>query len=134
MAAQRYYYSDTIADFLFRGTNEVVGTLTLASHTLSRLCLYSRHTIAILQPYSRGCLEYGKKQLRSRQKGGSRLARRSGNELTTRCSQLKLIAADGKRYATDYFAQEDIIQLVRVIPSKKTDHFLDGCCLYRQHH
>ena len=31
MAAQRYYYSDTIADFLSRGTNEIVGTLTLAS-------------------------------------------------------------------------------------------------------
>ena len=31
MAAQRYYYSDTIADFLSRGTNEIVGKLTLAS-------------------------------------------------------------------------------------------------------
>ena len=31
MAAQRYYYSDTIADFLSRGTNEIVGRLTLAS-------------------------------------------------------------------------------------------------------
>ena len=51
--------------------------------------------------------------------------KRSGNELTTRCSQLKLTAADGKRYATDCFAQEDIVQLVRVIPSKKTEHFLD---------
>lgn len=43
-----------------------------------------------------------------------------GNELTTRCSQLKMTAADGKQYATDCFAQDDIIQLVRVIPSKKT--------------
>ena len=51
--------------------------------------------------------------------------KRSGNELTTRCSQLKMTAADGKRYATDCFAQEDIILLVRVIPSKKTEHFLD---------
>jgi hypothetical protein len=31
MATQRYYYSDTIADFLSRGTNEIVGALTLAS-------------------------------------------------------------------------------------------------------
>lgn len=31
MAAQRYYYSDKIADFLSRGTNEIVGALTLAS-------------------------------------------------------------------------------------------------------
>ena len=31
MAAQRYYYSDTISDFLSRSTNEIVGALTLAS-------------------------------------------------------------------------------------------------------
>ena len=33
MAAQRYYYSDTIAYFQARGTNEIVEALTLASHT-----------------------------------------------------------------------------------------------------
>lgn len=48
-----------------------------------------------------------------------------GNELTTRCSQLKLVASDGKKYATDCFAQEDIVELVKVIPSKKTNAFLD---------
>lgn len=31
MAAQRYYYSDSITDFLSRNTNEIVGGLTLAS-------------------------------------------------------------------------------------------------------
>lgn len=31
MAAQRYYYSDSITDFLSRNTNEIVGKLTLAS-------------------------------------------------------------------------------------------------------
>ena len=31
MAAQRYYYSDSITDFLSRSTNEIVGDLTLAS-------------------------------------------------------------------------------------------------------
>jgi hypothetical protein len=36
-----------------------------------------------------------------------------------------LTAADGKRYATDCFAQDDIIQLIRVIPSPKTADFLD---------
>ena len=51
--------------------------------------------------------------------------KKSGNELTTRCSQLKMTAADGKRYATDCFAEEDIIQLVRVIPSKRSEDFLD---------
>ena len=51
--------------------------------------------------------------------------KKGGNELTTRCSQLKLSAADGKKYATDCFAQDDIIELVKVIPSKKTSAFLD---------
>lgn len=51
--------------------------------------------------------------------------KRAGNELTTRCSQLKMTATDGKQYATDCFAQDDIIQLVRAIPSKKTADFLD---------
>ena len=54
--------------------------------------------------------------------------RKAGNELTTRCSQLKMTATDGKRYATDCFSQDDIIQLVRVIPSKKTEDFLDWFC------
>ena len=51
--------------------------------------------------------------------------KKSGNELTTHCSQLKMVSADGKRYATDCFAQDDIINLVRTIPSPKTAHFLD---------
>ena len=36
-----------------------------------------------------------------------------------------MVAADGKHYATDCFAQDDVIQIVRVIPSKKTEDFLD---------
>ena len=36
-----------------------------------------------------------------------------------------MTAADGKRYATDCFAQDDLIQVVRLIPSKKTEEFLD---------
>ena len=51
--------------------------------------------------------------------------KKAENELTTRCSQLKMTATDGKRYATDCFSQDDIIQLVRVIPSKKNEDFLD---------
>ena len=31
MAARRYYYSDSIMDFLSRSNNEIVGALTLAS-------------------------------------------------------------------------------------------------------
>lgn len=51
--------------------------------------------------------------------------KKTGNELTTKCSQLKLTAADGKKYATDCFSQEDIMELVKLIPSKRTVHFLD---------
>ena len=51
--------------------------------------------------------------------------KKSGNELTTRCSQLKLPSVDGKRYATDCFLQDDIIELVKTIPSKNTIGFLD---------
>lgn len=31
MAAQRYYYSDTISNFLNRSNEEIIGKLTLAS-------------------------------------------------------------------------------------------------------
>jgi len=51
--------------------------------------------------------------------------KKEDNELTTLCSQLKLIASDGKKYATDCFAQEDIITLVKAIPNKNYIKFLD---------
>jgi len=51
--------------------------------------------------------------------------KKENNELTTKCSQLKLIAADGKKYATDCFAQNDMIELVKSIPSKNSIKFLD---------
>ena len=51
--------------------------------------------------------------------------KQAGNELTTRCSQLKMVSADGKRYATDCFAQEDIAEVVKTLPSKRATHFLD---------
>ena len=51
--------------------------------------------------------------------------KKAGNELTTRCSQLKVMAADGKKYATDWFLQDDIMELAKVIPSKNTQNFLE---------
>ena len=51
--------------------------------------------------------------------------KKAGNELTTRCSQLKLTAVDGKRYATDCFTQNDITALVKLIPSSRAMDFLD---------
>ena len=46
-------------------------------------------------------------------------------ELYSKCIQLKLTAVDGKRYATDCFAQEDIIEVVKTLPAKNTTAFLD---------
>lgn len=51
--------------------------------------------------------------------------KKSNYELTTRCSQLKLMSADGKRYMTDCFAQKDIEELAKHIPSKNAIQFLD---------
>lgn len=51
--------------------------------------------------------------------------KKTNSELTTRCSQLKLVSADGKRYATDCFLQDDITILVKLIPNKKANDFLD---------
>ena len=51
--------------------------------------------------------------------------KKAGDKLTTTCSQLKLTAADGKKYATDCYIQDDIIALVKAIPSKKGADFLD---------
>ncbi len=46
------------------------------------------------------------------------------SELTTACSQLKLMAADGKRYLTDCLGQKDILALVEVIPSQHAVQFI----------
>ena len=46
-------------------------------------------------------------------------------QLYSKCIQLKLTASDGKKYATDCFIQDDIIALVKAIPSKKGTDFLD---------
>ena len=46
-------------------------------------------------------------------------------QLYSKCIQLKLTATDGKKYASDCFIQDDIIALVKAIPSKKGTDFLD---------
>lgn len=51
--------------------------------------------------------------------------KRQGNELATICSQLKLAAADGKRYNTDCIPQSRVKYLAKAIPNKKTIPFLD---------
>ena len=46
-----------------------------------------------------------------------------GNESVTNCHQLKLEAADGKRYLTDVADTEQVLRLVQSVPSKKAEPF-----------
>jgi len=49
--------------------------------------------------------------------------KKEGSELATNCSQLKLEAADGKKYLTDVADTEQVLRLVQSIPSKKAEPF-----------
>lgn len=46
-----------------------------------------------------------------------------GNELVTKCNQLKMAAEDGKRRLTDVMNIEQIFRLIQSIPSKKAEPF-----------
>ena len=45
-------------------------------------------------------------------------------ELTTRCSQLKMVASDGKRYLTDCLPQKEMLALLEAIPGRNAVSFL----------
>ena len=49
--------------------------------------------------------------------------KQEGSELATNCSQLKLLAPDGKFYLTDVADIEQILRLIQSIPSKKAEPF-----------
>lgn len=51
--------------------------------------------------------------------------KKQNNQLYSKCIQLKLISSDWKKYATDCFSQDDIIELVKIIPNKKSIKILD---------
>ena len=51
--------------------------------------------------------------------------KKEGNELVSATTQLKLTAADGKKYATDCFPQNKIEDLIKAIPNKNAADFLD---------
>ena len=51
--------------------------------------------------------------------------KREGNQLVSATIQLKLTAADGKRYATDVLDAQGITELVKVFPNNKAAGFLD---------
>jgi len=50
-----------------------------------------------------------------------RLKEEGADELITNCKQLKLEAADGKKYLTDVADTEQILRIVQSIPSKKAE-------------
>ena len=47
----------------------------------------------------------------------------SGIELSTICRQLKLVSADGKRYATDCANAQGLLRIIQSIPSPKAEPF-----------
>jgi len=49
--------------------------------------------------------------------------KKEGSELLTNCKQLKLKAADGKRYRTDIANTEQLFRIIQSIPSKKAEPF-----------
>jgi hypothetical protein len=49
--------------------------------------------------------------------------RKEGSELTTNCSQLKMLSSDGKYYKTDVADTEQVFRLIQSIPSPKAEPF-----------
>ncbi len=49
--------------------------------------------------------------------------KKEGSELATECSQLKLQAADGKKYLTDVADTEQLFRLIQSVPSPKAEPF-----------
>ncbi len=49
--------------------------------------------------------------------------KKEGGELTTNCSQLKMVAADGKSYKTDVADTEQLLRIIQSIPSPKAEPF-----------
>tara|TARA_Y100000034_G_C6777457_1_gene347227 strand:- start:138 stop:470 length:333 start_codon:yes stop_codon:yes gene_type:complete len=50
--------------------------------------------------------------------------KQEGSQLTTNCSQLKMLASDGKKYNTDVADTEQLLRLIQSIPSKKADNIM----------
>jgi hypothetical protein len=46
-----------------------------------------------------------------------------GNESVTNCNQLKMTAADGKKYLTDVADTQQVLRLIQSVPSKKAEPF-----------
>ena len=74
--------------------------------------------IAVLteQPTARGASNYWAKLKQ-------RLKEEGAEELLTNCQQLKMIASDGKRRATDVATTEQLLRIIQSIPSPKAEPF-----------
>jgi hypothetical protein len=46
-----------------------------------------------------------------------------GNQLVTKCDQLKLQSKDGKHYFTDVMTIEDVLYLIQILPGRKAEPF-----------
>jgi len=66
-------------------------------------------------------LDYGK--TRNYWKWLKNKLKSEGSELVSRTNQLKLVAADGKRYLADVADTEQILRLIQSIPSRKAEPF-----------
>jgi prophage antirepressor-like protein len=49
--------------------------------------------------------------------------KKEGSELTTICSQLKMVSSDGKKYMTDVVSTQQLFRLIQSIPSPKAEPF-----------
>ncbi len=47
--------------------------------------------------------------------------KKEGNQSLTNCKKLKLVSADGKRYATDVMNTEQVLRLIQSVPSPKAE-------------
>jgi len=68
------------------------------------------------QPTQRGASNYWAKLK-------ERLKEEGANQLLTNCQQLKLKAADGKRYNTDVANAEQLLRIIQSVPSPKAEPF-----------
>lgn len=51
----------------------------------------------------------------------TRMKKKEGCELTTICSQLKMVSEDGKSYKTDAADTERLLRIIQSIPSPKAE-------------
>ncbi|MCK5767384.1 MAG: hypothetical protein KAH35_03290 [Candidatus Atribacteria bacterium] len=47
--------------------------------------------------------------------------KKEGSESVTKCNQLKMVAADGKKYLTDAADSETLLRLIQSVPSSKAE-------------